>query len=137
MGMDVFAAVAAVIAVQQVFDAVHQTPQPMAVNGPFYVVTVGNEQAQQTGQIGRGPLARHIGFGKTDVARLEHLCTQVPVVNVQSRKGRLVGSEHLMVAIGGVQRKGADFEPRQQVDHPRGRLGQAGMRYPGRCRQMA
>ena len=57
VGVDVLAAAAARVAVQQVLDAVDQRAPPGAVDHRLDSVAVGDEQLQQRHQVRRGPVA--------------------------------------------------------------------------------
>ena len=128
MRVDVLAAVAAVVAIEQVLDTVDQPPQPVAVNRALDLRAVGDQQAQQTCQIGRVPVARHVAFGKADIARLEHLGADRPAVDVQGRKRGLVRAKHLKIAIGRMQGERADFQAGEQAQQTGSGFGQTGVR---------
>jgi hypothetical protein len=71
VGVDVLAAAAARIAVQQVLDAVGQRPPPAAVDDRLHRVAVGDEQLSAAPP-GRGcPVAVDEALGKADVAALQ------------------------------------------------------------------
>jgi hypothetical protein len=74
VGMDVFLAVGARVAVEQVLDAVQQPPGPGAVDHAFDLLAVGDEKLEQVGEVRCGPVARDVAFGKPDIARLEGGC---------------------------------------------------------------
>ena len=87
MRVNVFAAVGAGVAVEQVLDAVHKTAQPVAVNGRFHVLAVDQQHFQQVGQMRRRPVARDKAFRKADVASAQRGSAGVPVDQVQAGHG--------------------------------------------------
>ena len=77
--MDIFSAVGFVVAVEQVSNAVRHAAPPRAINEIFHSTAVLNHDAQQITQRGRTPIARHVGFCKTDVTRFHAGRKDLPV----------------------------------------------------------
>jgi len=71
VGVDVFLAVGARVAVEQVFDAVHQAPGPGPKDDAVHLGAVFHQHAQQFHQIGGAPVTGYVGFCKADVTRFE------------------------------------------------------------------
>ena len=67
MGVDIFLAVGAGVAVKQMFDPIEQAASPGAENYGVDLGAVFHQNPQQFGQVGRAPVARNEAFGKTDV----------------------------------------------------------------------
>ena len=66
--MDVFAAVAAAVVVQQVFDAIQQAPIPSTKHHGVNGLSVAAQEFQQLSEIGCAPIACDITFCKANVA---------------------------------------------------------------------
>ena len=117
MGVDVFLAVAARIALKQVLDAVGQSPQPTAENNAVHFGTVLHQHAQQAGQIRRGPVTIDKALGKADVAGFQCASKRIPVFQVQ--RGMWIGTvaKALHTAIGQMQREAAVADFLQQLQH--------------------
>ena len=79
MGVDVFAAVGFVVAIEQMLDAVDHATPPRAINQIFHNAAILNHDAQQITQGGRGPIPSNIGFRKTNVARFHAGQKNIPV----------------------------------------------------------
>ena len=107
VGVDVLLAVDLGVAVEQMLDAVHEPPQPTAVNDIFHFLAVLHQHAQQLGQVGRAPVASDIALGEPDISRFERGGTDVPVVQVQRCVGQSVCAKALHGAIGKLQRQAA------------------------------
>ena len=71
MGVDVFLAVGARVAVEPVLEAVGQLAPPAAKNHLLHLGAVLHQHAQQRGQVGRGPVTGNKAFGKANIAGLE------------------------------------------------------------------
>ena len=115
MRVDVLLAIALGVAVEQVFDAVDEAPQPAAVNHVFDFIAVGNQHLQQVTQIWRSPVAGDIAFGKTDVTRAQCGAAGVPVVQVQAGQRRLARAETLHRTARQMNRQGAVPQAQQQL----------------------
>eukprot|EP01031_Cornospumella_fuschlensis_P050386 gene50386-61644_t len=72
VGGDVAAAAGAAVAVEQVAQPLQRRAPPAAVDHPLDHLAVGDEQAQQGGEIGAVPVARQVAVGQADVAALQH-----------------------------------------------------------------
>ena len=101
--MDVFAAVGLGVAVEQVSQSVEQSPCPGAVDHLVQSLAVGQQQAQQVGQLRRGPVTRDVALGEPDVARLERSGKRFPVVQVHAGMWSLPIAHGLNAAIGQMQ----------------------------------
>ena len=118
MGMDVFAAVGACVAVEPMAQAVRQLAPPAAVNHGLQRVAVGNEHAQQGAQIGGFPFARDERLGKANVAAAHGGGKHAPVVHHQAGAGVFAVAVHRLAAIGQAQVQAAVLEFLQQGQHP-------------------
>ena len=99
MGVDVLLAVGLGVAVQQVFDAVEQRPDPGAVNHAFHLGAVFHQHAQQFGQVGGAPVAGNKALGKTDVAGFDGCATHIPVVQLDAGVWQGLAPETLGAAV--------------------------------------
>ena len=123
MGVDIFLAVAARVALEQVLDAVERHAPPTAKNGPVYHRAVADQQAQQIGQVGAGPVACDIAFGKANVARLQGGRQGFPVVQRQGGMWLVLLPEALYRAIRQLDGEAADFQAAQQSENSTRRSG--------------
>ena len=118
VGMDVLAAAAARVAVQQVLDAVQQRAPPAAVDGRFDRLAVGDEDLQQFHQVGRAPVLVDETFGKADVAAAQRGAADLPVAQPH-RAARLVlgaAAEVHLRAVGQLQIERAAAQLAQQAE---------------------
>ena len=130
VGMDVLAAVGARVAVELVAHPVGQATEPGAVDHVFEVAPVGQEQAQQVGEVAGAPVTREVALGKADVTRFERRAAGVPVVQVQGGVNALAIAEALQAAVGQLQGQAAVLQALQQLQD-----GAGGGRRVGRQRE--
>jgi hypothetical protein len=123
VGMDVFLAVGARVAVEQVLDAVQQPPGPGAVDHAFDLLAVGDEKLEQVGEVRCGPVARDVAFGKPDIARPERGAAHVPVLERDRGRWAVAVPEMLQRAIGQLHGEVAMLQPLQK---PEGRARRSG-----------
>ena len=110
MRVDVFLAVAAGVAFEQVFDPVQRNTPPAAKNSPVNHRPVADQQTQQIGQIGAGPVTRDIALSKADVARLECGRQGLPVMQRQGGMRLFLMPEALYRAVRQLDGEAADFQ---------------------------
>jgi hypothetical protein len=69
---------------------------------------------EQRGQVGGGPVARDVTFGKTDVARAQRRGAHVPVLQRHHGVGQFAVAEALGITVGQLHRQRAMADPLQQ-----------------------
>ena len=114
VGVDVLAAVGPAVAAHQMAQAVQEPSGPAAVDHVFHVAPVAHQHPDQRGQVGGGPVARDVTFGKTDVARAQRRGAHVPVLQRHHGVGQFAVAEALGITVGQLHRQRAMADPLQQ-----------------------
>ena len=121
MGVNVFAAVFTGVALEQVLDAIDQTPQPVAINHRIQGLAIQQKQTQQTSQVVGSPATITIGFGKTNVTRLQHRGKHPPVGQVHPHLELAGwGAKFSPRTIRQLQLEATRLQTRQQLQHALG-----------------
>jgi len=137
--VDVAAAAATRVAVEQVLHAVQQRAPPAAVDRRLDRLAVGDEHLQQLHQVGRAPVLVDKAFGEADVAAAQRGGADLPVAQPH-RAARLVrgtAAEMRLLAVGQLQFERAAAQLAQQPERGacsgRGCVGQGQGRGGGRA----